>query len=59
MDSEDEDWLNKSDLGISAEKFESMIDRLERGCGQKVYSLLPLIYLLGDESGGSEVLAAG
>lgn len=36
MDSEDEEWFQKSDLGITPEKFESMIDRLERGCGQKV-----------------------
>ncbi|VDP88387.1 unnamed protein product [Schistosoma mattheei] len=45
MDSEDEEWFQKSDLGITPEKFESMIDRLERGCGQKVY-ILPLVHCL-------------
>ncbi|VDP87946.1 unnamed protein product [Echinostoma caproni] len=49
MDTEDEDWLSKSDLGISPEKFESMIDRLERGCGQKVMNLEEAKYLLQDD----------
>ncbi|KAA3676629.1 enhancer of polycomb-like protein [Paragonimus westermani] len=35
MDTDDEEWLSKSQLGITPQKFESMIDRLERGCGQK------------------------
>ncbi|TPP58207.1 Enhancer of polycomb protein [Fasciola gigantica] len=49
MDTEDEDWLNKSDLGISPLKFELMIDRLERGCGQKVMNLEEAKYLLQDD----------
>ncbi|CAH8514582.1 unnamed protein product [Schistosoma rodhaini] len=48
MDSEDEEWFQKSDLGITPEKFESMIDRLERGCGQKVMNLEEAKYLLQD-----------
>ncbi|KAH8861358.1 Enhancer of polycomb like [Schistosoma japonicum] len=49
MDSEDEEWFRKSDLGITPEKFESMIDRLERGCGQKVMNLEEAKYLLQDQ----------
>ncbi len=50
MDSEDEDWLRRSDLNLSAEKFESMIDRLERGCGQRVMNLDEAKLLLNDDS---------
>ncbi|CAH8837725.1 unnamed protein product [Trichobilharzia szidati] len=48
MDSEDEEWFRRSDLGITPEKFEYMIDRLERGCGQKVMNLEEAKYLLQD-----------
>ncbi|CAH8522867.1 unnamed protein product [Heterobilharzia americana] len=48
MDSEDEEWFQRSDLGITPEKFEYMIDRLERGCGQKVMNLEEAKYLLQD-----------
>ncbi|CAL8106431.1 unnamed protein product [Calicophoron daubneyi] len=49
MDTEDEEWLSKSELGITPEKFEAMIDRLERGCGQKVMNLEEAKYLLQDD----------
>lgn len=49
MDSDDEDWLRRSDLNIPPEKFEGMIDRLERGCGQKVMNLEEARLLLKDD----------
>lgn len=38
MDSEDESWLNKQSkkLEVTALKFETMMDRLEKGSGQTV-----------------------
>jgi len=40
MDSEDEQWLNRQvkhlKMDVSALKFESMMDRLEKGSGQMV-----------------------
>ncbi|KAF7232645.1 hypothetical protein EG68_08413 [Paragonimus skrjabini miyazakii] len=49
MDTDDEEWLSKSQLGITPQKFESMIDRLERGCGQKVMNLEEAKCLLRDD----------
>ncbi|KAL3320188.1 Enhancer of polycomb 2 [Cichlidogyrus casuarinus] len=49
MDSEDEKWLKSSALNISEAKFESMIEKLERGCGQKVMNLEEAKYLLQDD----------
>uniref|UniRef100_A0A5K3ERW4 Enhancer of polycomb-like protein n=1 Tax=Mesocestoides corti TaxID=53468 RepID=A0A5K3ERW4_MESCO len=49
MDSDDEDWLRRSDLNLSPEKFEKMIDRLERGCGQRVMNLEEARLLLNDD----------
>ncbi|OON18384.1 hypothetical protein X801_05763, partial [Opisthorchis viverrini] len=49
MDTEDEEWLSRSQLDVTPQKFESMIDRLERGCGQKVMNLEEANYLLQDD----------
>ncbi|KAL7062779.1 hypothetical protein AAHC03_0713 [Spirometra sp. Aus1] len=49
MDTDDEDWLHRSDLNLSPEKFESMMDRLERGCGQRVMNLEEARLLLKDD----------
>ncbi|KAF6777429.1 hypothetical protein AHF37_03594 [Paragonimus kellicotti] len=49
MDTDDEEWLSKSQLGITPQRFESMIDRLERGCGQKVMNLEEAKCLLRDD----------
>ncbi|VEL06791.1 unnamed protein product [Protopolystoma xenopodis] len=49
MDTEDEEWLRKSDLAVSPDKFEAMIDKLERGCGQKVMNLEEAKCLLQDD----------
>ena len=46
MDSDDEEWLRRSGLDLSPDAFESMIDRLERGCGQDVLSLDEAKFLL-------------
>lgn len=47
MDSEDEFWLNKQSkkLDCSPLKFETMMDRLEKGSGQMVNKMLCLIHL--------------
>ena len=41
MDSADEDWLNSQPrkLDVSFLKFETMMDRLEKGSGQTVRSI--------------------
>lgn len=43
MDSEDEQWLNRQvkhlKMEVSSLKFESMMDRLEKGSGQMVCKL--------------------
>ena len=45
MDSEDEHWLNKQTkkMEVSPLKFENMMDRLEKGSGQTVSTVEPVL----------------
>jgi len=48
MDSEDEQWLNRQvkhlKMDVSSLKFESMMDRLEKGSGQMVCGSFVTLY---------------
>jgi len=51
MDSEDEQWLNRQvkhlKMDVSALKFESMMDRLEKGSGQMVCIFVVVLCVSG------------